>query len=69
MAPFWVQTKADTSTAFLWASCTGLPLMMAAQKEPVKESPSLTFFHHHSAQVQLRLILFLFHFVLSLNGY
>ena len=42
MAPFWVHTKADTSTAFLWASWTGLPLMMLAQNEPVNESPAPT---------------------------
>ena len=42
IAPFCVQTKALTSTASLCASTTGLPLRIAAQKEPVKESPAPT---------------------------
>ena len=42
IAPFWVQTKADTSTAFLWASSTLLPRMMDEMKAAVKESPAPT---------------------------
>ena len=42
IAPFCVHTKALTSTASLWASFTDLPLSIAAQKEPVKESPAPT---------------------------
>ena len=42
MAPFCVQTKAETLTASAWASWMGLPFRMAAQNEPVKESPAPT---------------------------
>lgn len=42
IAPFCVQTKAETSTAFLWAAGTGKPLKMLAVKAAVKESPAPT---------------------------
>lgn len=42
MAPGWVQTKALTSTASLWASATLLPSRIEAQNEPVNESPAPT---------------------------
>ena len=42
MAPGWVQTKALTSTASLWASFTGIPARMAAANDPVKLSPAPT---------------------------
>ena len=42
IAPLRVQTKALTLTANSWAMCTGLPFRMAAQNEPVNESPAPT---------------------------
>ena len=42
MAPFWVQTKAEASTANLCASLTFLPFKTAATKVAVNESPAPT---------------------------
>lgn len=42
MAPFWVQTNADTSTAVRWASLMLFPLRIEAMNAAVKESPAPT---------------------------
>lgn len=42
MAPCCVQTNADVTTAFLWASSTDFPLRMLAMNAAVKESPAPT---------------------------
>ena len=42
MAPAWVQTYADVSTALVWAVFTSLPFSMLEMKAAVKESPAPT---------------------------
>ena len=42
MAPFCVQTNAETSTALRCASATGIPFRMHEVKAAVKESPAPT---------------------------